>query len=331
MAKLKFSGPFHLRLQSFAVLNWIAIMTSLRHAMGRRIAPDWDIQFEIGILFWRHQFKAALSNPDITQGRLLFESLNTETSDRYDVTTEPCTAPQGNWYYPKTQKTDMTLLYLHGGGYTFQGAIAKRFAEMLAHHTGASVFTPDYRLTPEHSHPAQAEDALIAWQYLIAKTDPSKIVVIGDSAGGHMSLMLLQTLKSLDLAQPALCIGLSPWTDIGESGQSMHENDQYDLVQSWMALRFGKWLDPKGEYGRAALSPVTHDFTDLAPIYLQAGGREVLFDMITEFAETQRANGADITLDIWPDMPHDFQAFDSLKTSSTEALAKIAKAVKARE
>ena len=67
----------------------------------------------------------------------------------------------------------------------------------------------------------------------------------------------------------------------------------------------------------------------LAPIYLQAGGREILRDMIVEFAETQKAKGADVTLDLWPDMPHDFQAYDSLKESSAMALARIAETVQA--
>lgn len=47
--------------------------------------------------------------------------------------------------------------------------------------------------------------------------------------------------------------------------------------------------------------------------------------MIVEFVDVQRAKGADVTLDLWPDMPHDFQAYDSLKHSSSEALTKLAR------
>lgn len=94
-----------------------------------------------------------------------------------------------------------------------------------------------------------------------------------------------------------------------------------------MALRFGEWLDPERRYGRAALSPIAHDYTGLAPIYLQAGGREILHDMICDFASAQAERGADVLLDVWPDMPHDFQAFDTTKQSSTEALARISSAI----
>lgn len=334
MSKLHFSGPLMLRLKSFATLNRIAIATYLRHAVGRRIAPDWDANLEIGIRFVRHQFTAAMtgatSDSDMTHGRLLFDSVQPETDDVYDVTEDPCAAPKGRWYRPRGHSSGVTLLYLHGGGYTFHGGVSARYAAMLAHHTGANIFAPDYRLTPEHPHPAQAEDALAAWSFVTQTVAPKDIVVIGDSAGGHMSLMLLQTLKAQGLEQPALCIGLCPWTDIGDRGASMRDNDRYDLVQGWMAVKFGEWLDPQGTYGREALSPIYQDFSGLAPIYLQAGGREVLHDMIIEFAQVQKEKGADISIDVWPDMPHVFQAYDGLKESSAAALRNIVAAIRSR-
>ena len=142
-----------------------------------------------------------------------------------------------------------------------------------------------------------------------------------------MALMLLQALKDHGKPQPALCIGLCPWTDIGDRGASLRDNDATDLVQGWMALQFGRWLDPDQVFGRDALSPISFDYSGLAPLYLQAGGREVLRDMIIEFAQVQKGKGADLMLDLWPDMPHDFQAYDSLTASSTEALARIRQAI----
>lgn len=323
MPNINYSGPLSLRLRSFASLYRIALTTYFRHAMGRRIAPDWDANLEIGIRFVRHQFTTAMNGSDITRGRLLFDSIQFHTDDVYDVTTKISTSPKGTWYIPDTRKSDAVLLYLHGGGYTFHGGVSKRFAAMLAHHTGATLFAPDYRLTPEHPHPAQAEDALAAWKHVVETNPSRKSVVIGDSAGGHMSLMLLQTLKAQGLEQPALCVGLCPWTDIDSHSPSMRDNDYYDLVQGWMAQKFGVWLDPEGKHGREALSPMYQDFAGLAPMYLQAGGREVLRDMIVEFTETQKAKGADVTLDVWKDMPHVFHAYDTLKVSSSEALSRI--------
>lgn len=118
------------------------------------------------------------------------------------------------------------LLYFHGGGYAFHGIISWCFAAMLAHHVGAPLFAPEYRLTPEHPHPARSEDAMKAWQFLAAREDPRKLVVVGDSAGGHMMLMLLLGLKKIGQPQPALGIGLCAWTDIGDRGTSLHAIDR---------------------------------------------------------------------------------------------------------
>lgn len=105
----------------------------------------------------------------------------------------------------------------------------------------------------------------------------------------------------------------------------MTANDATDLVQGWMALQFGELFDPNRTFGRPALSPIDPDFTGLAPLYIQAGGREVLRGMIVEFAQVQTAKEASVTLDLWDDMPHNFQAYDSTKTSSAQALARISK------
>lgn len=328
MSKIKFTGPISLRIRSFLILNRIAMKVGFLHLLGRRIAPNWDTSMEIGIRFWRAQFTAAMGMKDMARGRALFDSLLTETDDTYCVTFEPSENPKGLWITPKQVKTDITTLYLHGGGYTFNGPISRRFAAMLAHHSRTRLFMPHYRLTPEHPHPAQADDAFTAWQYLCETVQPEKIAVAGDSAGGHMALMLLQTLKAKNHAQPCLCIAICPWTDIGARGESLTGNDRYDLVQGWMALKFGEWLDPNNRFGRAALSPITYNYTGLAPIYMQAGGREVLRDMIVEFGEQQSNQGADLMLDLWPDMPHNFPAYDSTKSSSCEALERFGQLIR---
>lgn len=327
MVKLVYSGPLSLRLCSLAKLSQIAIATSIRHAFGRKMAEDWDANMETGIRFVRHQFTAAMRHRDIAQGRRLLDSVQTQTDDVYDVTSTVSRGVDGRWHVPRHCDSEAVLLYFHGGGYTFHGGVSDRFAQMLSHHSGARLFAPDYRLTPEHPHPAQAQDAMAAWDHLTAETPAERIVVIGDSAGGHMALMLLQALKDQGKPQPALCIGLCPWTDIGDRGASLRDNNATDLVQGWMALQFGRWLDPDQVFGRDTLSPICYDYSGLAPLYLQAGGREVLRDMIFEFAQVQKENGAKVMLDLWPDMPHDFQAYDSLTASSTAAIGRIRQAI----
>lgn len=323
MTKVKFSGPLGMRLAAMAAINTAALTTYGARLLGRSPAPDWDVNTEIGVRFMRHQFTSAMRmirGGDPARGRMILDALQTETDDVYEVDAEPVAG--GVWYRPRARRSQATVLYYHGGGYAFHGAMSARFAMMLAHHIGAPLFAAEYRLTPEHPAPAQAEDAMAAWDVVVAEAAPREVVIIGDSAGGHMALMQLVALGKAGKPQPGLCIGLCPWTDIGARGASLTENDPTDLVSGWMAVEFGEWLDP-GLKRRESLSPINQDYRGLAPLYLQAGGREVLRDMILEFAARQAEAGADVMCDMWPAMPHDFQLFDSTQKDAGAALSRI--------
>lgn len=341
MPRITYTGPRTDRIKSTLSLYGISLATLARHALGRRLDPTWPLAHEIGIRFWRAQFTTALTAPDIKAGRTRFDSLQTRTDTILPVTRQRQSSPNpgpvpspgpnpapGTWVTPKHQTSNATLLYFHGGGYTFDAYMTDDFADLLAASTGARLFQADYRLTPEHPHPAQAEDALAAYRYALTQTDPSRLIVLGDSAGGHMALMALLSARDAGLPQPALCIGLSPWTDIGDRGDSLTANDPYDIVSGWMALKFGDFLT----MGRVAelrdtLSPIAHDFSDLAPLYLQGGGKEVLIDMIRDFARTQADHGARLCLDVWPNMTHDFFGYGDTRPEAIEALARISEAI----
>ncbi len=90
-----------------------------------------------------------------------------------------------------------------------------------------------------------------------------------------------------------------------------------------MALKFGEWLKGSTGLSDAELSPIYSDLRDIAPVYLQAGGREILFDMIVDFAATAREQGVEVTLDVWEKMTHDFQSFGAYLPESQEALKRV--------
>ena len=330
MTRTVFTGTFSHRFASFAALMAIGTATTLRRLAKGPLVAGWTATTEIGVRFWRYQFNKAFAFEDMAEGRAYFDSLQTFPGPPYPVRRLPAgpDEPRGAWFVPDKITSDATILYLHGGGYAFNPFTAKLLAETLADATGAKVFAPDYRLTPEHPHPAQIDDSMDACHYLLdGGVDPAKWVIIGDSAGGHLTLMTLIALHKSSLPQPALAIGLCPWTDIGERGHSLHANDVYDLVQGWQAIRYGQWLIGTSGATREQLSPISQDFRGLAPLYLQGGGKEILIGMIRDFANAAKEQGCDIMLDVWPDMYHDFQMGGASMRQSAEALARIALAV----
>lgn len=331
MSKTILQGRLRHKARSLATLLLVSAHVLARRALGRPLVPEWTALFEIGNLFWRAQFNHAFALKDIAEGRAYFDSLVPVVDGAPAVEVRPSGPgePRGDWFIPHARRGGATVLYFHGGGYTFYAAVTRHFIAMLAATLGLPVFAPDYRLTPEHPHPAQTEDALAAYRYVLAQgVDPARLAVCGDSAGGHLMLMTLATLRAEGLPQPAIGIGLSPWTDVGRRGASQFGNDRYDLVQGYMTLQFAAWLKGTGGFSDGALSPIRQDFREVAPLYLQAGGKEILVDMIRDFARIAQSQGARVRLEVWEHMTHEFHAHGQELPESRDALDRIGAAIR---
>lgn len=330
MPKSVFQGRFSHQLRSGATSLAVGARVLARRALGRPLVPEWPLLLEYGTLYYRAQFNHAFRLGDIAEGRAYFDSVYT-LLDRFPDVEVRATGPgepRGHWFTPRVRRNEGTMLYFHGGGYTFYFEVTRHFITMLAHELGMPIFAPDYRLTPEHAHPAQLEDGLAAYRHLLRHgVAPEKLILCGDSAGGHLTLMTLVRLRELSLPRPALAIALSPWTDIGRRGWSQFGNDPYDMVQGYMTLRFADWLRGDTQATDEQLSPIHQDLRDLGPIYLQAGGKEILVDMIRDFARAVRDQGGAVRLDVWEHMNHEFQAYGDHLPESREALDRVRRAV----
>ncbi|KAE8387750.1 Alpha/Beta hydrolase protein [Aspergillus alliaceus] len=153
----------------------------------------------------------------------------------------------------KEAQADTVILYLHGGAYFLMDPCTHRDpVAQLSKKTGAPVLSVRYRLAPQHPFPSALVDALVAYLTLIAPppgsfhapVPASKIILSGDSAGGNLCLVLLQTILTLRRVSPTvrfhgqetlveLPAGLamsSPWCDITRSMPSVVDNALYDYL-----------------------------------------------------------------------------------------------------
>jgi acetyl esterase/lipase len=129
---------------------------------------------------------------------------------------------------------------------------------------------------------------------------------------------------------PALGLGLCPWTDPGCGRASLMGNNRYDWVQGGQTIQFSEWHRGGIPPDDPRVCPHHADLRDLPPLVLHAGGREILHDMIVDFAGECRRQGGDVTLQVWPDMNHDFHAYGLELPESREALSRLRAAVDAR-
>ena len=112
---------------------------------------------------------------------------------------------------------DKIILQLHGGGYVGAMRNAYRMFAGLYNEVshGMSVLTPDYRVAPEHPYPAALEDAVCAYEWLLAQGWFSEqIIVAGDSAGGGLAMALMVPVLAGYIAysiadRPGLAVGFT--------------------------------------------------------------------------------------------------------------------------
>lgn len=89
--------------------------------------------------------------------------------------------------YTSAEQAKAVLLYLHGGGFVVGGLESHDdVCAELCKRTGCTVVAADYRLCPEHPHPAPFDDAMTAYRWVSAQFD-LPLVVCGDSAGGNLA------------------------------------------------------------------------------------------------------------------------------------------------
>ena len=224
------------------------------------------------------------------------------------VTSAQLGGVSGEWV-EGPQPSDITLLYLHGGGYFGCSAESHRPITVGFALQGFRVYAPDYRLAPENQFPAAVEDATAAYRALLAQGCPAeRIVAAGDSAGGGLALSLLLTLRASSTALPAAAALFSPWTDLAATGESIRTN------ASRCAMFNGPDTGPSARYylGDAdprnpLASPFYGDHSGLPPLLIHVGADECLRDDSTRLAEKALAEGVPVELKIWPVVPHAWQ------------------------
>ncbi|KAH7329803.1 hypothetical protein B0J17DRAFT_679742 [Rhizoctonia solani] len=148
-------------------------------------------------------------------------------------------APDEEAHYEPEMDDMRCMLYIHGGGYYFGSVDQQRFCvQRYARKMGGRVFAVNYRLAPQYPFPCALHDCLAAYLYLIRPppdaehlpVPPNMLIIAGDSAGGGMTLALLQIIRDVGLPAPAGGILISPWCDLTHSFPSVLVNTATDII-----------------------------------------------------------------------------------------------------
>lgn len=273
-----------------------AIRDELRKMLSEQIAPAFSPAVPL------EQQRQALER--IGAGAALPEGLQIERRELAGIATE--------WLAGPGCSTSHALLHLHGGGYVMGSCVTHRaLAGRAGIACGMQAVLPEYRLAPEHPFPAALDDAVAAYRGLLALGfAPGNIVLLGDSAGGGLTLATLFALRDAGAPLPAAAVLLSPWTDMTMSGESLRTRAAVDpWLKPEMLEPFGKLYMGDHDRKKPLISPLFGDFRGLPPLLVQVGDQEILLSDSTRLAECAKGAGVEVKLEIWDELWHVWHLF----------------------
>lgn len=231
------------------------------------------------------------------------------------------------WCIPEGCAEDRVILFTHGGGCVVGSMHTHRkLAGHLAKAVSCRALVLDYRLAPDHPFPAQIEDCVTAYRWLLEQgIEPGHIVTMGDSAGGNLAITGPLKLRELGIAPPAAIVTLSPYLDMELSGAAMEENEATEALVSrpLMEQMVESYLCGQASPTDPYANPLHADLTGLPPTYIAAGDHEMLRDDGTRFAALAEQAGVTVTLEVEPEMQHVFQLMAGRAPEADAAVARI--------
>ncbi|WP_240487363.1 alpha/beta hydrolase [Actinomadura flavalba] len=226
---------------------------------------------------------------------------------------------------------ERVVLYLHGGAWVCCGLNThRRMIARFGAAAGVPALSVDYRMIPAVPFEREVEDCVTAYRWLLEDRDPADIVIMGDSAGGHLTFATALRAREEGLPQPAALVAVSPMLDMDLTSKLAHANTLLDpsapaaLLERLVEAHLSHLdlTDP-------AVSPIRADLSGLPPTLLTAGSTELLFCDSEEMARRLADAGVPVTFQVWDRQIHVFQMFGPLLPESRAAIHEIGVFVRA--
>jgi acetyl esterase/lipase len=178
-----------------------------------------------------------------------------------------------------------------------------------------SILHVEYRRSPEHSLPAPVEDTVAIYRALLRHNmSPSQMIFMGDSAGGGLSLLTIQSLITHQLPVPRGVIVLSPWADISASGESHTRNRHTDVIltsdnTSWIIEQLLGPNHTELSANSSVFSPLFGSFEGFPPMYINVGTAEILEDDARRVLQKAQEANVDVTFEEGLHLMHIYPIF----------------------
>jgi len=245
-----------------------------------------------------------------------------------DYIEEDVAGRTGMWLVPKVHEQGPVLLCVHGGGFVGGSIFTHRkMYGHLAKQARLRALLVGYSFIDQEPWPAQLDQFTNAFLWLVGSgVEPSRIVLVGDSAGALLVIDSLIRMRAERLPVPRAAMCISGWFDMSAAGASYEANDAKDPFFKREAVRYLASLVARGkDPATPEFSPVHANLEGLPRLYLQVGGDETLLDDSRALTARARDAGVRAELEIFPEMLHSFQMMAGRAPEADEAIAKLAR------
>ena len=229
------------------------------------------------------------------------------------------------WSLAPGSDASRVLMFFHGGGYCSGSILShRRMVTEAGRAAGMRTLAIGYRLAPEHPFPSALEDARAAWRFVITQgVGAAHVAVAGDSAGGGLSVTLINTLRSAGEQFPACAWLVSPWTDLTMSGSTLASKDAVDpLIHKDYLNELADAYVPGGlDRKDPRVSPLYAELRGFPPTLIQVGSAETLLADATRLTAALGDTDVPVTLEVWPHMIHAWPLWNAHLEPAGRALA----------
>jgi acetyl esterase/lipase len=268
---------------------------------------------------WRFLIKSKFSKKDINS------EIDINKARRFDKPYPPSEVEKkasienkkflnNNIFYIQSNRQKINsniILYFHGGAF-ISGITGPHwnFVEKLSASSGYQVILPEYPLAPEYNYIDTTNFALELYKYVLNEYDSSQIQIIGDSAGGNLSVSLSLLLNKNMIPQPARLILLSPWLDLSLSNPEIKNLEKNDIMLSTGKLiTASKLYSNNTDTKNFLISPIYGNLKTLPETHLFIGNHDLLFADSKRFRDLAEASGVNIKLYEYDKMMHVWMIF----------------------
>jgi len=222
---------------------------------------------------------------------------------------------------PKEIFSDYYVIYIHGGGYVTGDPVSEtsyptEFMKLL----GAKGISIRYRLAPEDPFPAALDDVIKVYKEVIKAIAPTKVILIGCSAGGGLTVTTCLKLKELNIPQPRAIVLLSAWIDFMGKLPSYKKNSAIDALLDYDSISDTAYLYAKDDLDNPLLNPLTADLTGFPETFAQVGTHEMLLDDSIYLTKRLTSYSIKNKLDICQGGFHSWQLFNNHIKESQDSI-----------